>query len=166
MIIDKEGKLFGKISVIDVIVILAILVAGFGMYLRFTSGAVKDVTVKDKPEKKVEYVIKIKGIREGNVAALKRKGEIYELSTGEKLGKITNIEVSESVDYRDMATGEIVKMNTPEKFDVLITVEYEAHAGDDGFYTPYGTILSAGSRYDFFTKYSRIGGEIKSIKEI
>ena len=32
--INKEGKLFGKISIIDILAVLAIIIAGFGIYSR------------------------------------------------------------------------------------------------------------------------------------
>ena len=35
MIINKEGKLFGKISVVDILVVVLLVVAAFGVYTKF-----------------------------------------------------------------------------------------------------------------------------------
>ena len=32
----KDGKLFGKISIIDIIVVLCVIVLAFGIYAKFT----------------------------------------------------------------------------------------------------------------------------------
>ena len=36
---NKNGKLFGKISIIDIIVVVCIVVLAFGLYAKFTSSS-------------------------------------------------------------------------------------------------------------------------------
>ena len=69
MILDKNGKLFGKINIIDVAVILVAIAVVIGVFVRFTGGAGKIV----KETKKIEYVVQISGVRGYTVDALEKK---------------------------------------------------------------------------------------------
>ena len=45
MILDKKGKLFGKISIVDVLVVVIIIAIAFGLYYKFDkSGTVTPFT--------------------------------------------------------------------------------------------------------------------------
>ena len=56
MLIDKNGKLFGKISIIDLLVILAFLVAFAGFGIRFLGPASESVTNRTSLTTRIKLV--------------------------------------------------------------------------------------------------------------
>ncbi|MBR0276985.1 MAG: DUF4330 domain-containing protein, partial [Clostridia bacterium] len=82
MLLDSKGKLFGKVSIIDVIVILLVIFAIVGAYFRF-HGSNTSVVVNNQD---FYYVISINNIRETNKdSVLQSIGTQFRLS-----GKISS----------------------------------------------------------------------------
>lgn len=162
MFIDKEGKLFGKVSIIDIIVILAIVVAAFGVYNRFASANSKVETVTQS----IEYTMIVKGVRQGTVDALGKGGQVFEATTKEYFGEIVETDYAGAVDYEEMQNGEIKNVELPEKYDVTVTVRIDGKVNDSGYYTGSNAVLNVGSRHIFYSKYAKTTGEIMSVKEV
>ena len=59
MIIDNKGKLFGKINIIDLAVILLVIVAAAGICLRFVFDAAENV----RNSVIFSYTVEVEGIR-------------------------------------------------------------------------------------------------------
>ncbi len=161
MIVNKEGKLFGKVSIIDIIVVLAIVVAALGIYNRFVSSGSKVETVTQK----IEYTMIVKGVRQGTVDALAKGGKVYDAETKEYFGEIIGSEHTVATDYEEMPNGEIVSVELPEKFDVTVTVNIDGKVNDSGYYTGTNAPITIGSRHVFYSKYAKTTGEIMSVKE-
>ena len=82
--LDKRGKLFGKISIIDIFVIILIAALALGIYSRF---AVKSASVETTAQP-LEYTMKVSNVRIGTVNALKDyMGPVYDDTTKEYLGE-------------------------------------------------------------------------------
>ncbi len=73
MIIDKNGKLFHKVSVVDILIILVILLCIAGAFIRF-SGLLGDN--KATPVQ-IEYVLKVNQVRDKGADALMKKRASY-----------------------------------------------------------------------------------------
>ena len=71
MIINKEGKLFGKISIVDIAVVLIVILLAIGIYTRF-SGNTKVVVSNGQ---KIECTFVVKNLRQYSVDALKRAAQ-------------------------------------------------------------------------------------------
>lgn len=69
---DKNGKIGGKVSIIDILVIILIIVVIGGIAVRYGSG----ITTAVESDKQFEYVLKVENVREYTVEALKRKGNV------------------------------------------------------------------------------------------
>ena len=69
----KDGKLFGKISIIDIIVVLCVIVLAFGIYAKFTSNS---DAVSSSEKAKIEYVYKVKELGILRLTRLK-KADLY-----------------------------------------------------------------------------------------
>lgn len=122
-IIDRNGRLFGKISVIDVAVLLVVL------------ALVLAVAVKSqKPEaggvetSKIVYQMKLQNQPAYIVTALQVGDEMfdYERSSGGSLGTITDIEVSGGTAQATFSDGTVEIVPTAgNRYDVLLTIEGE-----------------------------------------
>jgi hypothetical protein len=89
--IDKNGKLFGKISIVDLAVIAAVVILLAGIYVRFLGGPTKTVVQSSD----FYYTLEVKNIRESNLRGLEKSlnGRFYlnEKITSE-MGVLINIE--------------------------------------------------------------------------
>lgn len=161
--INKEGKLFGKISIIDIFVILAIVVAVFGVYLRFFVGNEKVETASSH----IEYKMKVQEVRIGTVKALENyKSPIYDSTTKEYLGDIVAVEYTEAKKGVEMANGQMREGTVPERYDVVVTVRVDGNINSSGYYTSTNQALAAGSSYVFNSKAAKTTGRILEIYEV
>ena len=163
MLINKEGKLFGKISIIDIFVILAILVGAFGFYTRFFVSEKKVETAASH----IEYTMKVKEVRIGTVNALKNyMGPVTDTTTKEYLGDIVNVAYTDSSKAVETTNGKMNASLVPERYDVTLTVRVDGKINASGFYTANNQALAAGSSYVFTTKAAKTTGTITDVYEI
>ena len=158
----KEGKLFGKISIIDILVIIVILVTAIGVYMKFT--AVPE-TVQVKTEK-FSYIVRIDKVRQYTVDGLYELGKIYDKETKEDLGEIVDVlSVENTVDTGINSRGEAVKTEYPDKYSVLIRIETNGNVGNNGYYTASNRLIGVGGDLSIESKYVSTSGRIVSIED-
>lgn len=162
MFINKDGKLFGKISIIDIVVIIAIVLVGCGAYLRFLKPNQKVETVNQT----IEYTMRVAGVRVGTVEALKNFSPIYNCETKEYLGEIVGIEYAEATEDKIMHNGEIKNLPIPERYDVILKVRVDGKVNSSGFYTATNQAIYAGASHTFSSKYAQTTGRIDEVREV
>ncbi len=160
--INKDGKLFGKISIIDILVVLLIAVLALGIYSRFFVGNEKVETASSH----IEYILKVPEVREGTVDALKTfKGPMYDTTTKEYLGEIIRVTSTEAISSVEMANGSIKESTVPERFDALITVRVDGKINNSGYYTATNQVIAAGGSLTFQSKAAATSGTIMDVYE-
>lgn len=162
MILDKNGKLFGKISLIDILVLLVVLVAAAGISLRFVTTAAENVRNKTQ----FSYVVEIEGIRFYTVDALNRKGIVTDGKGNSIIGEITDVEYEAMTEQNVTARGEAVKVRVPEKYVARITVLAEGNESEKGYFVGDNIELSVGSTISMTTRYANSSGKVKSIEKL
>ena len=162
MFINKEGKLFGRISIIDLFVVVAIIVAAFGVYTRFFVSNEK-VSVKSST---IEYQMRVKGVRSGTVEALKMGGPIYDTQTKEYMGEIISSETEAYFEEQELTDGRLVLSEVPERQTVVVTVRVDGSINDSGYYTKDNKALYVGSTFIIGSKYAETTGEISAISVV
>ena len=110
MLIDKNGKIFGKISIIDLLVILAFLVAFAGFGIRFLGPASESVTNRTS----LTYVVKIEDIREYTVNAIKKMGVVTDNKSKSKIGEIIEVREMPRVEQELNDSGKRINVIVPE----------------------------------------------------
>ena len=161
MIIDENGKLFRKVSIIDILIVLVILLCIAGAVIRFSGllGANGSTPVQ------IEYVLRVRQIRDESVNAIMKKGELYSsLSDEAYLGTVTNVEKLENEDYSELIDGTIVKTSAVDRYDVLITVQVDGKQTGSALYTTDGKRIEVGSLEYVATKWASMEAEIKSVQ--
>lgn len=153
---NKNGKIFGIISIVDVLVILAIIFMGVSIYARVTSSDSKITTENQK----LEYTILVKDVRINTVSALEKGGKIYDSKTKESMGEILGIEYTPSKYNLVKNSGEVVRADYPERYDVKVKVEIDGKTNDSGYYSADNKYLSVGTTATFSSKYVLTNGEI------
>ncbi|MCL2837651.1 MAG: DUF4330 domain-containing protein [Oscillospiraceae bacterium] len=171
MFMTKEGKLFGKVSIIDVFVIIAIIILAIGVYLQVISPAQRVVTEPSE----IEYIMLVRAIRPATSDALRqsirdeglqRGGYISDARTGEELGVIVDVDPRPAYQEEAMADGSFGAFPVPGRYDVHVTVRIDGRVSETGFYTFQNRGLTMGSSSRFHSKYAATSGEIIAIRRV
>lgn len=162
--INKEGKLFGKISIIDIIVVLAIAVLAFGVYTRFIAPSETEIAQQYKT---VEYTVEIKEVRMGTVKALKKMGDAYVSSTDVPIGKITEVTYTGAKRPQTLSDATVEVLNVPNRYTAKVKIVGKAKVHQNGaIYTDDNQAKFLGGLMYIDTKYLRTSGTILDMKII
>ncbi len=135
MLFNSKGKLFGKISIVDILVVILIIIAIIGAYVRFNGNNVGAINQTSE----FNYNITIREIRETNKNLLMNSvGTDFRLSgkISSSMGTLTEVKVNEAVCEVEKTDGTIVSAVVPEKYDVVLTFKVTGSETDTGYYTP------------------------------
>lgn len=123
-IIDRNGRLFGKISVIDVLVIAVVLVMAAALYFKssqtHTGGTISEQTIT--------FQIRAQGIDDFVADAIQVGDSIYDknYNSGSRgLGEIIDVQVERSPGYKladELTNGTAAMLEADNTVDLLITV--------------------------------------------
>ncbi len=132
--INKKGKLFGKINLLDIaIALLVLLVAGALYYVYFREDESAQVLAH-----RIEYDIELAVRPETFVEVIAVGDNIWDSVRGHYLGTVIDKQVRPATKVsEDMVKGEYILAKIPYMYDVVITLEA------NGRVTPYN-ILAEG----------------------
>lgn len=162
-IIDRNGRLFGKISIIDVIVILAVIVVAAAIYVKTH----KPQTGSNVATTTIIYQMELENQPQYVVDAIQLKDQIYdkERSTSGSLGEIIDIQVSEGTYEAELDDGTVAHVPAQDRYNLLLTIQGEGLVEEDGrclLNRVYD--LGVNSNREFNNKYSIFLGRIVSIE--
>ena len=163
MIIDKNGRLFGKLNIIDLAVILAVIAVIAGIFVRFTGGAGKIVTAS----KKIEFEVKVEGVRDFTVNALDKKGFVTDKRYNVVTGEIEDVNTVDAVFESTKSDGTIVKAPMEDRFTCYVTIVTDGKESDSGYFDTNNEDIAVGRDYTIYSKYVTTTGIITkvSVKE-
>ncbi|KUO72761.1 MAG: hypothetical protein APF77_02015 [Clostridia bacterium BRH_c25] len=131
MLLDEKGKLFGKISIIDIGVLLLIIALLGGAYYKFF---MVDKNQNAAKFDTLEYtVVLVEGVRQQSVDAIEVGADIYDVKTDTPMGKIVSKEVIPAVEQLTKADGTVVLAEKPERFNVRVTIQVPGVETKNGF---------------------------------
>lgn len=159
---DKNGKIGGKVSIVDILAILLIAVVIVGIAARYGSGFTNSV----KSDKQFEYVLKIESVRQYTVDALKKKGNVTDKKSEKNLGEIVDVEVENATLQSTTASGELKNPELPDRYTCYVTIRATGKESSDNYILDDSTELSVGRNIDLYSKYVKTSGDIKSVKVI
>lgn len=129
MILDKKGKLFGKINLVDLSVILIIIIAVAATYFKFNLSAHSDVTRKDAD---VVITLRAVNVRDFTVDAYEVGDKLYDTGNGKLLGEIIEKTTTESMEHITKVDGTVVEQVLPERKNLVVKVKSAATVREDG----------------------------------
>ncbi len=159
--IDEQGRLFGAISVVDVIVIILALALIAAVYAKFH---VLDKTSSDVPTDEITYQVKVSTVRLSATDTL-REGDTLYSSTGTDLGTMTAVDVRDAVHTAALSDGRLVDGPVANRYDVYITLKAPCMLVDGRYFVNQTYEINVNSERDFLTKYNSFKGTIVSIAE-
>ncbi|MCI8404643.1 MAG: DUF4330 domain-containing protein [Clostridia bacterium] len=157
---DKNGKIKGKVSIIDILVVLLIIAVIAGIAARYGS----KVTTAVKSDKQFEYVLRVENVREYTVNALKKMGKVTDKKSEKELGDVVDVQVEKATQQSITASGEVKNPETPGRYTCFVTIRATGKESDDNYILHDSTELSVGRNIDLYTKYVKTSGDIKSVK--
>lgn len=158
--IDNKGKLFGKINIIDLIVICIILLSIALTFFKFNYNPIQN----NKESTTFQYTMVVKGVRDFTVNAFKEGDNIYETSSENHLGKIIDIKKEPAKKYIADINGDLHLATIPEQNDLFLTIECDGVTSDKGLETVTGESIQINKTLTIFNKYCQTSFEIKEIK--
>ena len=129
--IDKNGKLFGKINIIDLLIILIVIAALILVATKMFTPAEKGERV-ESTKVTLTYVAVDALIGAGE--AINVGDPVYEDTTNIELGTVTSVQYEEAYQYQAGPDGEVIKVPVVGREYVTVTTEVEASVTDDGVF--------------------------------
>lgn len=160
-LIDEQGRIFGVVSVIDILVVLIAVLLCFAVYTRFFVKA--ETSVSSAAQDKFTYEIMVASVREGTKNNLRIGDLVYESENGALIGVITDVSYKDAVTETPLSDGTYVLGPVQDRYDVLLTVEADGLISDGRYYASKTYEINANSKLDFFTKYCTSAGVVWSI---
>lgn len=149
--IDKKGKLFGKINIIDLLFLLILIVAVVGGISRF-----KDSAISVESTSKGKMTLLIDEVRAPSVENITEGQDLYSYDKGIFMGKIVGKTVrpyEEAVEYK----GQWVNAPVPEKYSIYVDVNVDIKESDKS-YVVGSEEIRVGNEYRVKTKTSAFTG--------
>ena len=164
-VIDQNERRFGKISVIDLLVVAVVIVLAAALH--FKSGQTHTgITVTEQP---ITFQLRVRGVRGYVVDAIRVGDGLYDQnysSGGRALGEITDIQVE-----RDPGTtmaylndGTVALIDTDDTVDLLITVEGQGLLNGKSYSVNRVYDLAVNSARAYYTRTSQFTGTVASIR--
>ena len=163
-IIDHNGRLFGKISVIDLLVAAVVIVLAAALHFK-SNQAHTGITVTEQP---ITFQVLARGVRSYVADAILVGDGLYDQnysSGGRALGQITEIQV-----VRDPGTTQVLLndgtaalVDTEDSVDLLITVEGTGLINGKNYSINRVYDLAVNSARAYYTRMSQFTGSVASI---
>jgi len=158
--IDRNGKLFGKISVIDLAVILLLIAFGIGLFLKF---GVNETTSTRQSEAPMTFQLLWQNVRY-EVAENLMVGDTLCSEDGSKLGKITDIQTEPAKQTYTDLDGIIKTAEIDQRIDITVIVEGSGVVNSEGKYMLNRNYeLNVGASTNYVTKYVSFSGLMQEI---
>lgn len=128
-LLDDKGRLFGKINIIDLSIVLFIIVALLG--INYKLGLLKKLNTESQTVQKHIIRIWIKDIASYTVDEIKLEDIVQEQRSNIEIGKIVEKEVIPTRKTTSDLNGKWVISEVPERSDVIIKLETTSSSAVD-----------------------------------
>lgn len=161
-IIDSKGKLFGKLNIIDLLIIIVVLILALSATKKLDETAAKKNT-----DKTIVYTVKIQQVRQATVDALYKETEgIIDFETKKAIGDIVDIEVSKAIEPLELVDGSYTTAQYENKFDMNVTMKVKGTETEDNYYTMDGKTIIVGGGLNLYNGYANISGVVSGVEVI
>ena len=162
-IIDRNGRLFGKISVIDVLVIAVVLVMAAALFFKSN----QTHTGTSVTSETITYQMVANGVRTYVADAVQVGDLMYDQdrSSGGTLGKIVDIQILPGTKLGEMNDGTAGMIPVEDGVDLLLTIEGSGIVSEGRYLLNRVYDLGVNSARNYYTPYAQFTGTITAILE-
>ena len=161
-IIDNNGRLFGKISVIDVLVILVVAVMAFALHTKNNS---LSVTSTSTPGTTITLTVLAENLdlQVADAVALGDKMYDKDHSTGGAIGTITAIERLDAAKTEKLGDGTYAQLSNADGCNLLITLECSGSVNEGRYSINRVYELGVNANRSFYTPYAAFNAIVTDI---
>lgn len=128
-IIDRKGRLFEKISFLDLLIVALVALVLFFVYTFFVQG--EDQVQRSESKDTVEYVVEIKDVNEAFTSMPIVGDGLYNSSKNFYIGEVVKVAVMPaSKTVVNNEEGTYVLVESEDEYTVLITVKADVEVSD------------------------------------
>lgn len=155
--IDKNGKIGGKVNLIDLIIVVVMLAAIVFAVYRFFFANDKEVT---SDPVKIEFTCT--DANDYTIEQLEIGAPVLDGSSEDELGIATDFEIDKATSYTVTDTGKLVIIDIPFSKSVVVTIEGTGTLDDNGVVIE-GTRYGIGHSMVIFVGDCKLWGKISGI---
>lgn len=156
-VLDDKGRIFGRISIIDLLVILVLIsVAVWFGYSMFGRNLRRNVAERQQD---TEIVVVVSAIRPSTAEAVAKGGKIFEFKTGACIGEIVGVKTEPTSVWLVQGDGRWVQVESKDRVDAFVTIQGTARIGEDVI-TMNGVEIRVGGSLSLKTKFAVFQGYV------
>ena len=156
---DKNGKLFGKISILDIFVLVLIIGVAVGTVYRYTAS---DTTVFGG-NATIQYTARISGVRTFTVGNYQVGLQCFDAKTSESIGVIRDVRVEPISEVMETLTGRLVLAERDDIVRIYLDIEATGIETEQAYLVNGNYEIKAGSELLLATKYVDVSTTIDSV---
>ncbi len=126
--IDKKGKIFGLINIVDLLIIATVIVFVVGGTLKF--GKINKISQEGTQE--INMSIKVEGVSAGLANAIKKDDLLKDSVRGTDFGKVLGKKITPHKEMAIDQSGKVEFLEVPDSFDVEIDIVARGTFTDNG----------------------------------
>lgn len=166
-LIDAQGRLFGVISVVDIVAVL--VVAGLALMLANRFITPKNSTHYDSSgsgvnanDAKITFVLCLSGMRETSAESIQPGDKVYNTAGGSLMGEVVETRREPFMQLVDNMDGTLKKLPTQDYCDLYVTIEGRCSVVDGHCYLDGASELVRNVTVSFVTRYVAVSGRLIS----
>jgi len=157
-LIDEKGRIAGKVSMIDLSILLLIVMVAIGAVIKFTVTPQTAVTIQAAP---VQYTLEIRGVRHWAMHNIREGDAIFE--GGVYVGTVTGVS-HEPHEAFVQGDGVVWVADVPERYNVLLELEATATVNDGRIMVSRTVPTAVGnSPTEFISRYAEFIAIVREI---
>ena len=160
---DRSGRLFGKVSIIDVLVVLVVLVMAVAMYVK--NNALQVSKTGEGSQTPITFVMEAENIPLNVVEAVRVGDQVFDKdrTSNGAIGTITGIEIREAGRVASLDNGTYVRMKNETARNLIITVEGTGTVEDGRYAINRVYEIGVNAARNFYTSYTVFTGSVIEI---
>lgn len=128
-LVDRKGRLFGKINLLDLVVLLAVLaVAGRFVYQQFRSDEITAVG----EDREIEMTFMLPHVEQYTIDVLTEGEAVYDSKSNTYMGKVVDVDKRPSVVVREGPDGRLYESESDTKYDYFVTISGPGRVTSNG----------------------------------
>lgn len=167
MMLDEKGRLFGKVSIIDIsalLIFLIIVTCGILSYVHNKPVSSEDApTNSSKQLNDICVELELSNVEVFTKNALALGDKVYLSETGSFFGEITKINSKPHQEAVTGSDGTMVFADVPEKYNLNLYIKINGEQTDKGFYSSDNLHLACGDTLLIKTETIEVTSVIKKV---